>query len=167
MRILSREIDLGYAFKECTSLQQVEFHCNKIGSWFSYYETISNIIIGKEVNTIKDNAFYYCGLTDVYCYAESVPHTGSFDFKNVRLDNLSLHVPESSIVAYQTTKPWREFGNIVALTEQELSVESVKVDDNDSNVEYYQLNGQKTNNPKRGLNIIRTKKGKTKKVLIR
>lgn len=164
--ILNSEIDLGRAFEECTSLQQVEFHCKEIGSsWFCDYETISKIIIGKEVNTIKDNAFYNCRLTDVYCYAESVPHTGSFGFKNVSLENVSLHVPESSIYAYQTTEPWRKFGKFVALTEQELSIESVRKDDSD--VEYYQLNGLKSFKPKHGLNIIRAKDGKTKKVLVR
>ena len=64
---------------------------------------------------------------------------------------------------YKAAAPWNQFKEVVPLTEQEMSVEGIKVDDQTS--EWYQLDGRKSFGPKRGLNIIRMKDGTTKKVL--
>lgn len=57
------------------------------------------------------------GLTDVYCYAETVPSTNYFAFHNVNLEDATLHVPACAIDDYKNTKPWSGFGNIVPLTD--------------------------------------------------
>jgi hypothetical protein len=67
------------------------------------------------VKYIYKQAFAYCAeLTDVYCYAESVPTTQSDAFDGSYIDYATLHVPAASIEQYKTKAPWSNFGTIVA-----------------------------------------------------
>lgn len=62
------------------------------------------------------NIFDKCkDMTDLYCYAESAPSTGSSIFYGADVQYATLHVPASSIDAYKSTAPWSSFGKIVAL----------------------------------------------------
>jgi hypothetical protein len=54
----------------------------------------------------------------MYCYASNLPQTNDEIFMDVDFANATLHVPAASIDAYQTTAPWSEFGNIVALNDE-------------------------------------------------
>ena len=70
--------------------------------------------------------YYQCrNLTDVYCYAESVPEI-NYAFVDVQ-KNATLHVPAASISAYKTAKQWKDFGTIVAISEIAPMEESVEV----------------------------------------
>lgn len=66
-------------------------------------------------------------MTDVYCYAESVPETGAEIFNSVQLGNATLHVPATSIDTYKATEPWKNFGYIVALPEIVPMEENVEI----------------------------------------
>ena len=71
------------------------------------------------VTSIGEYAFYDCsGLTDVWCYAESVPSTDSYFFSYSSISSATLHVPAESIEKYRATKPGSRFGTIVALTDE-------------------------------------------------
>jgi len=77
-----------------------------------------NTVIPNSVTSIGDLAFFLCsGLTDVYCYAKTVPSTGSLAFLNSNYGNATLHVPACAIDDYRNTEPWSGFGNIVPLTD--------------------------------------------------
>ena len=53
-------------FKGCSGLTSVTFHCKDVGSWFSNNTSIKEIVLGDEVTTIGNHAFYGCtGLTSV------------------------------------------------------------------------------------------------------
>ncbi len=54
-------------------------------------------------------------MTDVFCYAEKVPSTGSWVFSFSPIDFATLHVPAGSVNLYKSTSPWREFRTIVPL----------------------------------------------------
>ncbi|MBO7167310.1 MAG: hypothetical protein J6V61_00995, partial [Bacteroidaceae bacterium] len=70
------------------------------------------------------SAFADCAeLTDVYCYAESVPSTKSGAFASSNYENATLHVPAASIEQYMTTEPWSNFGSIVPLTDEDAIAE--------------------------------------------
>ena len=78
---------------------------------------LTSVTIPNSVTSIGDVAFYRCSsLTDVYCYAESVPRTYNDVFSYSPLSSATLHVPAASLEAYKTTSPWSKFGTIVALT---------------------------------------------------
>ena len=89
---------------------------SNIGSYAFYSCGMESVRIGSGVTNIGEGAFGSCrGLTDVYCYAETVPGTGTDIFNDCPIASATLHVPAGSIDLYKTTSPWSEFGNIVAL----------------------------------------------------
>ncbi len=51
-------------------------------------------------------------MTDVHCYAENVPNTGSNVFTISSIVYATLHVPAGSVESYRTTSPWSSFGRI-------------------------------------------------------
>ena len=54
-------------------------------------------------------------MTDVYCYAESVPQTNAEAFNNSYIDYATLHVPDASVNAYKQAEPWKNFKSIVGI----------------------------------------------------
>lgn len=80
---------------------------------------LTSVTIGSKVKTIGSLAFTDClNLLDVYCYAEEVPETQNEVFRYANIENVTLHVPAASISAYQAVEPWKNFKEIVALTDQ-------------------------------------------------
>ena len=78
--------------------------------------------IPETVTTIYESAFKNCSeLTDVYCFATSVPSTNSNAFEGSYIDYVTLHVPQDAIEDYRNTAPWSGFGQIVALTDNDQS----------------------------------------------
>lgn len=71
--------------------------------------------------TIGELAFHHCTkLKDVYCYAEQVPECYSSSFSNSNYKQATLHVPATSISAYNAVEPWKDFKEIVELTEEDM-----------------------------------------------
>ena len=87
----------------------------------AFYRTgFHEISIPKNVTFIGDYAFSMCdSLKDFYCYAKNVPETEYTVFYFLNIGEITLHVPATSISAYQAVEPWKNFKEIVALTEQE------------------------------------------------
>ena len=114
-----------YAFSRCRGLTAVTIP-NSVtfieqGAFFGC-SGLTSISIGSGIITICDQVFACCPeLTDVYCYAESVPYTYadsySNAFKDSSIEYATLHVPAGSVSAYQAVKPWKYFKEIVALPE--------------------------------------------------
>ena len=91
---------------------------------FQFCSGLTSITIGSGTITIGDQVFACCPeLTDVYCYAVRVPYTYadsySNSFKDSSIEYATLHVPAASVSAYQATKPWKNFKEIVALAEND------------------------------------------------
>ena len=128
-------------FEKCSSLTSVTIpkSVTQIGSYaFSGCISINSISlpynIGKEafgltdwgmslthVNNIDSYAFYGCkNITDIYCYTEALPKMGEMVFADAYVEYTTLHVPSSSIMSYKEDSQWGAFGQIVALTEEEL-----------------------------------------------
>ena len=82
---------------------------------------IKTISIGSRVNSIYPYAFAGCSnLTDVYCFRVNVPsmvgygYTPTNIFERSNIENATLHVPTSSMEAYKSKEPWKNFKNIVS-----------------------------------------------------
>ena len=142
------------------------------GSAFSVCSSLTSVYIGSDVKTIYDGAFCRCDkLTDVYCWAEklrSAPMPRSDEglythlpaFTESYLQNMTLHVPAASIESYRSMEPWRQFGNIVALTDEDLKpmgITEVRVPMNDDDT-YYDLFGRKVIPTQKGLYIHKGEK---------
>ena len=64
-------------------------------------------------------------------------------------------MPASALESYKTTKPWSGFGNIVALTDEEMSVEQSVIEEQH---EIYNLQGHRVTHPTKGIYIVNGKK---------
>lgn len=144
----------------------------KIGIYaFCYCTNLVSVIIGNGVTTIEDFAFGACNnLTNVYCYAEQVPETNNaFTYSNYT--NATLHVPAISIDAYKNAEQWKDFGNIVALTDEDpkptTAIMETTATQQPTIVERYTIDGKRINQLQRGLNIIKMNDGTTKKVVVK
>lgn len=107
-----------HAFSNCISLTSVTIpnSVTSIGSkalYNCFY--LNTLFIGKGVKTIGEYAFSYCSrLTDVYCYAGSVPSTNTNAFESSNLAYATLHVPAGSVNSYKSA-PWNGFCSISPL----------------------------------------------------
>ena len=120
---LSIPATVGYigssAFEDCTSLTSLSLNDGLLyigGSAFEGCTGLKTLTIPSTVNSISINAFKNCkGITDVYCYAGTVPDTHSDAFDGTPTEKSTLYVPANSVGAYRTSWPWSDFKNIVAI----------------------------------------------------
>ena len=175
---------IGYnAFEKCSNLLFVDIpnSVTSIGSEaFQDCSRLKYVTIGNGTKNISYRAFEGCTkLTNAYCLVDHISD-GSSDsegifaapnaFFGIYLENATLHVPASSIDAYKNTAPWCDFGNIVALTDEELDPSSIVLTNSDSSpnpIYYFNLDGKRISKPQRGLNIIKMSDGTTKKIIIK
>ena len=123
---------------------------------FYWCSGLTTVIIPNSVTNIADRAFSDCPeLTDVYCNAEVVPSTAPNAFQNSYIDYATLHVPSTSIEAYKSVEPWKNFKNIVVYDPS--GIQDITLD-KDSNAPVYDLNGRRLTEPAKGINIIGGKK---------
>lgn len=107
------------AFYFCTGLTSIEIpnSVETIGSTaFCHCDGVKTIKIGSGVLNIYNSAF--AGneqLTDVYCYAETIPSASTDVFYGSNIENAVLHVPESLIQDYKSVEPWKNFKSIIGL----------------------------------------------------
>lgn len=115
-----------YAFFRCEGLTSITIpnSVTYIGSCSFYLcQNLTTVNIGNGVMSIATSAFVGDKLTDIYCHAAEPPsiyydyqgYLSSFQSKN--LDNITLHVPATSIEAYMNSK-WQLFKNIVPISEE-------------------------------------------------
>ena len=149
------------AFKGCSSLAEINVPegVTSIGRYaFRDCNNLTTFVLPKSLKYIDQEAFANCaGLLDVYCHAKTVPLTESNAFEKSFPEYMTLHVPASALNGYKTTAPWSSFGNIVALTEEEMDVEQLTKDN--SQLIIYNLCGQRIDRIEQGgIYIVNGKK---------
>ncbi len=133
-----------YAFADCTELAVIE--------------------IPSTVNYIGKGAFAGCtGLQEMYNYAEEMPVIEADAFEGSNIENATLYVPEALVDSYKATAPWSSFKEIKPLTTTGIS----EISDANSQVEYYNVYGQKMGQGlQKGINIVKVG-NQTKKVIVK
>ena len=110
------------AFRNCYGLISVTIpnSVTSIGDdAFLNCSGLTSVTIGNGIKSIGNEAFFRCTqLTDFYCFAESVPTTGSDVFYDSNLNHAKLHVPASSLNLYSNTEPWSGFSEKIEVQEK-------------------------------------------------
>ncbi len=125
--VVSRDGEQFYTLTSCFGKQVEEYvlgeDVKKIAYIaFSESDKLTSVTISSNLTCVDDSAFHKCtSLTDMYCYAEQVPETGKDIFVESNYTNATLHVPAASVEAYKNAEQWKDFGNIVALTDEDPS----------------------------------------------
>ena len=100
----------------------------------------------------------------VYCRAASVPEIASDAFENTPLGNATLIVKDELVDSYRAAAVWKDFGTI--LSETEASGIGIILQDA-ADGQFYSVSGIASDKAHKGLNIIRTTDGRTKKVIVK
>ena len=133
-----------------------------IGASAFYWNTsLKGVILPATLKSIADGGFYGCdALKEITCLAVVPPACGNNVFRYLDTSKCKLLVPEGSIDAYKAAEVWKEFFNI-----EPTGINRVEADA--SAAEWYSINGQRSSSARKGLNIMRTADGKTRKVIVR
>lgn len=133
-------------------------------SAFYFCYGLTQVIIGNGVKSIEKKAFSRCSnIQDMYLYADWIPTTGTDVFYSSYTSYITtLHVPASLLSLYKSTSPWKDFKEIVALTDSDPKPDVTGVNAvrniEDNKVVIYNFNGVRLNEPQKGINIINGKK---------
>lgn len=82
---------------------------------FSNCSNLEGVIISKNVEFIRENAFSNCfQLNSIVCEAQNPPQLDATAFNGVAKDNFTVEVPEESVNSYSTAPGWMEFKRFAA-----------------------------------------------------
>lgn len=155
------------AFYCCWSLASIvipEGVTEIVGSSFYGCKKLTDIVLPKSLKTIGSHTFSYCEkLIDVYCYADEVPSILYYDFygefNGCPLHEATLYVPENLMEEYKKIMPWRNFGSIVSLSNEDTSIESLEsTESGQQATAIYDLTGRRVTNPEKGIYIVNGRK---------
>ena len=161
----------NYSFWKCHNLNFISLPNSvvRIGEGaFAECLQLATVIIPNSVKNIGNGAFMECGLQNMYCYAEQLPELGSNVFTNTDY-KATLHVPSGFLEVYNYAEQWKDFQEIVALTDDDPMPTGIKGVNNKvmTDEQYYSIDGKQSVSPQRGLNIIRMNDGTTKIIVIK
>ena len=102
----------------------------------------------------------------VYIYAKEPPaETHEWAFRSWKMSESVLFVPTGCLEKYRHVAPWSDFGDIREF--EPTSVSKLSYQEKGQNMFIYTLSGQRITSATRGLQIIKTPDGKTKKLVVR
>jgi len=129
-------------------------------SLFRGNETLAKVTIGENVQSLVEKCFMYCNKLMFIWAKPAVPPTcNSETFFNIDKEKCYLSVPAASLDAYKKAEGWKDFFNIgtgIQSAETGLMV-----------TDRYSVGGQRLRSAHKGLNIIRSSDGTTRKVVVR
>ena len=112
-----------WAFAYCSGLTSVTIpnSVTSIGkAAFAHCSGLTSVTIPNSVTSIGEAAFYGCsGLTSVTCFATTPPQLDYAVF-SFSISSCVLYVPAGSISAYQSADGWKDFSNILPISQQGL-----------------------------------------------
>ncbi len=164
------------AFQGCTEVTSVEIPntISTIGqNAFNGCSSLLVIKIGKAIKAIGSKAFANIATNavrtraedtglKVYCEAEIIPSAPADIFENSPIDKATLIVNDELVNVYKLVMPWNGFGSIIGIT---TDIRNIAIDADKAFI--FDMQGNRIDNVRKGVNIIRTRDGKTKKVVVK
>ncbi len=116
---------------------------------FRSSQSLERVSLGKNISKIGTYAFYDTNIKEIKLQSSNPPIVGDATFDSDIYNSAILYVPNNSKQNYEQAYPWSLFVNI-----KELSPTSINnVIRNKKSSIYYNLNGVKIKDPKRGIFI--------------
>jgi|GEM_PF-3630806 len=115
------------------------------------------------------NTYQNCNTKAIYSYIQEPFEIDESVFDEDHYENTTLYVPKGTKTKYENTSAWKKFFKIEEMEDETTDITSVDTKNDDKNkvTEIYNINGTRAKELQRGVNIIKTKGGKTKKVIKR
>ena len=154
------------AFYGCTRLKDMTIGngTETVGDYaFSGCTALENLSFGTSLSTIGEEAFHGCtAMVKLVANAPVPPTCGTDALNDINKSTCTLYVPNEYIDVYKADEQWKEFFYI-----NPTAVENIAADCNAVEVERYDLNGVRLNEPQRGINIVRMSDGTVRKVMVK
>lgn len=131
---------------------------------FRVCNNLTSVTLRSSAISLEESAFDFSSIKDVYIYgSEMVENCGDNAFASIE-DDATLHVDASLVDKYKATSPWCDwFADIVAL-DGETGIKKAEAD-TPSPCRIYSVDGKSLPTMRKGLNILRSKTGKSVKVV--
>ena len=167
VEVTDRETEIAEnEFYGCTGLKSVKIGdgVTTFGQWaFSACSSLSYFEFGNSVKTIGKEAFSDCtNVTKIISHANIPPIYDTQALDDINKWNCTLYVPNGAVAAYQAAAQWKEFFFV------EINTGIMQaLGDGLSITNYFSLDGQSIERPRKGLNIVRVSNGTVKKVIVK
>ena len=130
-----REVVIGenvkevlHAFNECERLHEISFpNSVEIFEGSFIHGNLTKVSLGTGIKNLGAYDFAYCPLQDFYCFSKNPPTADDKTFYFANIWKATLHVPQETIEVYKTTSPWKDFGNIVAISNEKPGENTSKI----------------------------------------
>ena len=150
-----------------------------------YGSILSSVYIPNSVKHIGSNAFNNAQIDSLIVNRQIPPECdwGSMQYlyKSTWVDGYgwtydepSIFVPEGTIQLYKEANEWNYRSNYFEMSQNDMNkwllanaIKDVRMSSKDYPTLYYDLNGNRLSNPRKGMNIIRNSDGKYKKVMLK
>lgn len=162
----------AYAFSNCSALTTVNIpnSVKNIGDFtFSGCSGLTSVKLGNSVSSIGRGAFRGCDNLNTIISLKRIPleiweqYSDWPTFSRDVYSNATLYVPKRSKDYYKSTVGWQDFLHIEELDESDISHVRLSA----QSARFYDLQGNRLDNARKGINIIRTKDGEVKKAIIK
>lgn len=135
-----------------------------IGSRAFYHCTsLTSLTLPNSLTEIGYSAFQFASLKNIISNIENPFVIESSVFSTSNYNTATLNVPVGTIEKYRSTAAWNKFVNI---TDGSTGINGI-YDSTSSDEKYYNANGIRQSNLKKGLNIVKSENGQTKKIIIK
>lgn len=154
-----------YAF-DATTLNEVDIPDAVVRVGFVAFAssyTLNKVTIGKNVTQLDQGVFWNSNVEEVYAKPLTPSALGAYMFTS----NPTIHVYQEALAAYQASD-WAQYGTLVGDLEFYIPMAGIEhITTDQQGTCLYNIDGTTAKMEDKGLKIIRTKDGRTTKVLIR
>lgn len=126
----------------------------------------SKTIIPEGIITINGDFRPYSDMKCLYSYASTPPtlYSVRYRFTTEQFNNVTIYVPKGSKAKYLNSDGWNLFSTIQEFEPSGIVKPLLNVNTKSL---YYNISGQQTKSPKKGINIIKKGDGTSKKVFVK